>query len=188
MTEATGGSGAPGSYRRAEQPPDSRLSAETVTFLSSLEQSVRPYQLAVRFPRIVNKLARVWPEPAQRDRYLDELLIDTRGRQGFPLRILSELVALKEPSRGRRGVRGRRLGDPERRRAETLTSGPPGELRPENRVNRFPRPALEPGYESSRQMKPSIQPLKQTPALRHAPGCARTADSVRPANRETPSM
>jgi hypothetical protein len=101
MTEATGGSGAPGSYRRAEQPPDSRLSAETVTFLWSLEQSVRPYQLAVRFPRIVNKLARVWPEPAQRDRYLDELLIDSRGnRQGFPLRIPSELVALKELSGG----------------------------------------------------------------------------------------
>ena len=105
MTEPTVGNGAPGSYRRAEQPPDSRLSAETVTFLSSLDQSVRPYQLAVRFPRIANQLARVWPEPVQRDRYLDELLIDTRGnRQGFPLRILSELVALKELSGGGAGA------------------------------------------------------------------------------------
>ena len=101
MASPTGGSGAPGADRRAEQPEGSRLSAETVTFLSSLNQSVRPYQLAVRFPRIANKLARVWQEPAQRNRYLDELLIDTRGnRQGFPLRILSELVALKELSQG----------------------------------------------------------------------------------------
>jgi hypothetical protein len=32
------------------------------------------------------------------------------------------------------------------------------------------------------------QRLKQMPALRHAPGCARAEDSVRPANRETPLM
>jgi hypothetical protein len=37
-------------------------------------------------------------------------------------------------------------------------------------------------------MKSSIQPLKQTPALRHAPGCARAEDSVHPANRETLPM
>jgi len=101
MTDPTRASGPSGADRRAEQPQDSRLSAETVSFLSSLDQSVRPYQLAVRFPRVANKLAKVWREPAQRDRYLDELLIDTRGnRQGFPLRILSELVALKELSGG----------------------------------------------------------------------------------------
>jgi hypothetical protein len=77
------------------------LSAETVAFLSSLDQSVRPYQLAVRFPRIVNNLARLWEQPAKLDRYLDDLLVDTRGnRQGFPMRILTELVALKEFSGG----------------------------------------------------------------------------------------
>jgi hypothetical protein len=37
-------------------------------------------------------------------------------------------------------------------------------------------------------MKSSIQPLKQTPALRHAPGCARAEDHVGPANREIASM
>jgi len=100
MAGPTGEKGAPGAPRRAEEPQDSRLSADTVTFLTSLDQTVRPYKLAVRFPRIANKLARVWRQPAQRDRYLDELLIDTRGnRQGFPLPILSELAALKELSR-----------------------------------------------------------------------------------------
>jgi hypothetical protein len=100
-TDPKGAGTAPTASRRAELPDDSRLSAESVTFLSSLEQSVRPYQLAVRFPRIVNNLARLWQQPGELDRYLDDLLVDTRGnRQGFPLRILTELVALKEHSRG----------------------------------------------------------------------------------------
>jgi hypothetical protein len=37
-------------------------------------------------------------------------------------------------------------------------------------------------------MKVAMQKLKQTPALRHAPDCARAEDSVRPANRETLPM
>ena len=99
--DPTGAGGSPVPSRRAEQSDDSRLTAETVAFLSSLNQSVRPYQLAVRFPRIVNNLARLWEQPAKLDRYLDDLLIDTRGnRQGFPMRILTELVALKEFSGG----------------------------------------------------------------------------------------
>jgi len=99
-TDPTGAGEAPIASRGAEPADDSHLSAETVAFLSSLSQSMRPYQLAVRFPRIVNNLARLWQEPGQLDRYLDDLLIDTRGnRQGFPLRILTELVALKEHSR-----------------------------------------------------------------------------------------
>jgi len=37
-------------------------------------------------------------------------------------------------------------------------------------------------------MKVAMQELKQTPALRHAPGCARAEDQVGPANREIASM
>jgi hypothetical protein len=37
-------------------------------------------------------------------------------------------------------------------------------------------------------MKRVIQPLKQTTVLRHAQVRARAEDSVRPANRETPTM
>jgi hypothetical protein len=98
-TDPKGVGEAPVTSRREGKPDDSRLSAESVTFLSALDQAVRPYQLAVRFPRIVNNLARLWQQPGQLDRYLDDLLIDTRGnRQGFPLRILTELAALKEHS------------------------------------------------------------------------------------------
>jgi hypothetical protein len=49
-TDPKGAGEAPIASRRAEQADDSRLSTETVAFLSSLNQSVRPYQLAVRFP------------------------------------------------------------------------------------------------------------------------------------------
>ena len=98
-TDAKGAGEAPIASRRTAQADDSRLSAETVAFLASLNQSVRPYQVAVRFPRIANNLARLWQQPGELDRYLDELLIDTRGnRQGFPMRILTELITLKEHS------------------------------------------------------------------------------------------
>ena len=98
-TDPNGAGEAPIASRRGEPVDESRLSAETVAFLSSLNQTVRPYQLAVRFPRIVNNVARLWQQPGQLDRYLAELLIDTRGnRQGFPLRILTELITLKEHS------------------------------------------------------------------------------------------
>jgi hypothetical protein len=89
--------GTPTRFRRAEPPDFLGLSAEGRVFVASLDESVRPYWLAVRFPRIVNKMAQLWRQPRQMDRYLDELLVDTRGtRQGFPLRILAELVRLEE--------------------------------------------------------------------------------------------
>jgi len=101
MTDPTSAGDAAVAPRRSAQANDSRLTAETVAFLASLDQSVRPYQLSVRFPRIANNLARLWQQPAELGRYLDDLFVDTRGnRQGFPLRILTELVALRELSGG----------------------------------------------------------------------------------------
>ena len=95
-TDPEGPGKAPTTFRRAENADD-RLSAESVAFLSSLSEPVRPYRTAVRFPRIVNNLAKLCRQPGQMDRYLDQLLIDTRGkRHGFPLKILTELITLKE--------------------------------------------------------------------------------------------
>jgi hypothetical protein len=96
-TDPEGPGEAPTTFRRAENADDLRLSAESVAFLSALSEPVRPYRLAVRFPRIVNDLTKLWRQPIQLDRYLDQLLVDTRGnRQGFPLKILTELITLKE--------------------------------------------------------------------------------------------
>jgi hypothetical protein len=50
-----------------------------------------------RFPRIINKIAALWREPAQFRPYMDDLLCDERGdRQGCPFDILVELTNLRQ--------------------------------------------------------------------------------------------
>jgi hypothetical protein len=84
----------------ATAPPskdDLELNAEGRTLLDSLEPALRPSELAAIFPRIVNQMARLWRRPREMDKYFDGLLVDTRGnRHGFPLKVLMELITLKE--------------------------------------------------------------------------------------------
>jgi hypothetical protein len=85
--------------KRRHQPEkdDLELSAAGLTWLASIEQPARPIKLAAAFPRIVNRMAKLWKQPREMDRYFDELLADTRGnRKGFPLNILMELSTLKD--------------------------------------------------------------------------------------------
>ena|ERR1700694_3954314 len=85
--------------KRRHQPEkdDLELSAAGLAWLASIEKSARPIRLAAAFPRIVNRMAKLWKTPREMDRCFDELLQDTRGhRQGFPLNILMELSTLKD--------------------------------------------------------------------------------------------
>jgi hypothetical protein len=83
--------------RRPSNPGDMYLTPEAEALMASLHESLRPTELAARFPRIVNKMAQMWKRPIHLDRYFDELLIDSRGqRQGFPLKVLLELTSLKQ--------------------------------------------------------------------------------------------
>jgi hypothetical protein len=85
--------------KRRHQPEkdDLELSAAGLSWLASIEQSVRPIRLAAAFPRIANRMAKLWKMPREMDRYFEELLADTRGnRKGFPLNILMELSTLKD--------------------------------------------------------------------------------------------
>lgn len=85
--------------KRRHQPErdDLELSAAGLTWLASIEQSARPIKLAAAFPRIVNRMAKLWKQPREMERYFEELLADTRGnRKGFPLNILMELSTLKD--------------------------------------------------------------------------------------------
>src|SRR5690349_818574 len=83
--------------RHQPDPSDLQLSVEGQALLASMEEAVRPAQLAAAFPRIVNRMAGLWKSPRQMDRYFEDLLTDTRGsRQGFALGILMELTALKD--------------------------------------------------------------------------------------------
>lgn len=72
------------------------LSAATFKWIASMPLKLRPYQLARQFPRIANRLAETWSRPEICERYLDELIMDSRGgRKGFPPEVATEIAALK---------------------------------------------------------------------------------------------
>jgi len=104
MTAESGnklGAAGPADYsKRRHQPErdDVELSAAGKALIASIaDESARPVKLAAAFPRIVNRMAKLWKMPREMDRYFEELLTDTRGtRSGFPLGILMELGALKD--------------------------------------------------------------------------------------------
>ncbi|WP_432723873.1 hypothetical protein R0381_000744 [Jeongeupia wiesaeckerbachi] len=67
---------------------------------SQLRECVGPYpqaypdQLIQQFPRIADRVACLWGK-SELDDYFNALLIDDRGgRQGFPVRVGSELIVL----------------------------------------------------------------------------------------------
>jgi len=90
QSDATRGAAAQADYSKIRRPPekdDVVLNAAALALLESVDESVRPKQLPVSFPRIVNRMAELWRKPMQMDRYFDELVTDARGnRQGFPLK------------------------------------------------------------------------------------------------------
>jgi len=83
--------------RHQPQKDDLELSDAGYALLGSIEKGEMPVKLAAAFPRIVNRMAKLWKIPREMDRYFEDLLTDTRGnREGFPLGILMELTALKD--------------------------------------------------------------------------------------------
>lgn len=81
--------------RRPETAFDRELLPDTLAWLRSLPESVRPADLAATYPRIANHLARCRHDPAQLQRYMDSLLVDDRGnRQGFAMPVLRDLMRL----------------------------------------------------------------------------------------------
>ena len=74
----------------------SELTDEAIRLLDSLARKCPLSELPARFPRVLNRLAAVWSQPALAERYFMELLLDSRGsRLGFPPEVLSELLALR---------------------------------------------------------------------------------------------
>jgi hypothetical protein len=73
------------------------LDAAAQALLASIEEPLRPKELAAGFPRIVNRMASLWNAPRRMNRYFEQLLTDARThRKGFTLGILNELTALKD--------------------------------------------------------------------------------------------
>ena len=76
--------------------------AENVTrrsrlWFAALPHPVRPTSLLTQFPRVVNRVAEAWDNPAVFGELSTDLLYDFRGnRAGFPAEIVHELRALRE--------------------------------------------------------------------------------------------
>src|SRR5262249_47212941 len=80
---------------RRKAKPTRVLLPRTVRWMATLPPDFQPRQTSEIFPRIANALAALWSAPEELTSYLDDLLVDKRGRrQGFPVRVLSELNAL----------------------------------------------------------------------------------------------
>lgn len=76
-------------------PTDVVLQPDTVRLLAELPKGVRLTRLAVKYPRIANRIAKDWMRPDLMRPYLRSLLIDERGgRQGFPPNIVAELLRI----------------------------------------------------------------------------------------------
>ena len=104
---ARGWAGTPGA--RPAAPPGARSKHEeelqrwTFTWMATLPKHLRPIRLGTRFARIANRLAAVWNDEQTTSRYLDSLLLDTRGgRKGFPESVAGELRQLDSFSKSRR--------------------------------------------------------------------------------------
>jgi hypothetical protein len=68
----------------------------TVAWMNALPYTVRPTELAQRFPRIANSIAELWPRADRCEPYLDSLMVDQRGdRKGFPMSIALEVASLR---------------------------------------------------------------------------------------------
>jgi hypothetical protein len=76
---------------------DEALNEATLVWLARLPRNVKPKALVQRFPRIVNQIAALWGDPTACDRYLEQLVFDTRDntRTGFPPEMAFEIAYLK---------------------------------------------------------------------------------------------
>ena len=74
--------------------PESLL-ASTQRWISALPVDVQPAAILNTLPHIANELAEHWESAQALRSYVNELLIDERGKRALPIRIPRELYALR---------------------------------------------------------------------------------------------
>lgn len=88
---------APEAMRSPLSERDRTLSALVPRWVESMSTELQPRYLSEHFPRIANRLALCWADPALTVQLLDAFLVDKRGtRRGFPQKALSELKGLRQ--------------------------------------------------------------------------------------------
>lgn len=72
------------------------ISAQAQDWWSGLPSAYRPENLALQFPRVLNRVAACWNDLVCCDQYLRSLLVDLKRphRQGFPPDVGLELMRL----------------------------------------------------------------------------------------------
>jgi hypothetical protein len=97
---------APEAERAPPSESDMSLSRLVPLWLEGLPAESRPNRLCARFPRIANRLALCWADPALAVRLLDDFFADRRGsRLGFPPKVRNELAQLRQLAA--RGLKGK---------------------------------------------------------------------------------
>ena len=73
------------------------LGLEGKALLAEIAEQVRLVETARLYPRIINRIAKLWRRSLKMDAYFENLLVDERGnRNGFPFLVVAELGALKD--------------------------------------------------------------------------------------------
>lgn len=87
----------PAAMRRMASHAENQIHKETREWLGTLPSGFNLSALAHSYPRILNRIALLWVNPAMCQLYLDELLFSDRGdnRQGFPPKACLEIMRLK---------------------------------------------------------------------------------------------
>lgn len=81
--------------RQPESEFDKTLSEQAKTWLRHMPEFAWPKVLCCRYPRVANRLAQAWSDPAACEALLESLLFDARGgRTGFAPSIRAEIVRL----------------------------------------------------------------------------------------------
>ena len=94
------------------------LRAATAKWLRDLPQTIRPVQLARRYPRVANDLCLLWRRPGLCERYMADLMMGRGGRRrvGLSEQAKAELSALiayrAESLDARAGAAGRAADRP----------------------------------------------------------------------------
>lgn len=83
-------------WRTPESDHDRALSTAARAWVKALPDEVRPFDLAARHPRVVNRIALCWNDAELVERLFDELLVDRRGgRKGFAPGVAEDLMRLR---------------------------------------------------------------------------------------------
>ena len=81
---------------RVRAEPPAKIDAATIELLEQLPPALRLVGLRGLFPRVLNRIARAWPDPLAFSALMDSLMIDERGnREGFPFEVVKEITELR---------------------------------------------------------------------------------------------